>query len=94
MYVITLRYKVGLDVVDKHRPAHLEWLKQGYAEGFLLASGRQNPPIGGVILARSMDPQKLNDWLANDPFKTADLADYTITEFNPNLCAPEIDGIQ
>lgn len=94
MYVIMLHYKVGLDVMDRHRPAHLEWLKKGYAEGMLLASGRQNPPTGGCIIARAMPREKLDAYLAEDPFMTAGLADYQVTEFNPNLWASELQGVQ
>lgn len=94
MYVVSLHYKVGLDVMDKHRDAHLDWLKQGYADGMLLASGRQNPPTGGIILTRGMSRDKLDAWLLTDPFKAADLADYQVTEFNPNLWAPELQGVQ
>ncbi|MCB1538655.1 MAG: GTP cyclohydrolase [Rhodospirillales bacterium] len=94
MYIVMLHYKVALDVMDRHRPAHLEWLKQGYEQGMLLASGRQTPPTGGVILAHAMPRAELDAYLARDPFKTADLADYTIVEFAPNLRAPELSGVE
>lgn len=93
MYVIALHYKVGLDVMDKYRPAHLDWLKKGYESGMLLASGRKNPPDGGIVLARAMPREKLDAWLETDPFKGADLADYTVTEFNPNLWSKELQGV-
>lgn len=93
MYVITLHYKVGLDVMDKYRPAHLDWLKKGYADGLFLASGRQVPPTGGVVLARAMPRDQLDALLKTDPFAQANLADYAITTFEPNLWAPELQGV-
>lgn len=94
MFVVSLHYKVGLDVMDKYRPAHLDWLKKGYADGKLLASGRKNPPTGGVILTRAMPRADLDALLATDPFAQADLAEYQVTEFNPNLWAPELQGVE
>ncbi len=94
MFVVTLHYKVGLDVMDKARPAHLEWLKKGYADGLLLASGRQNPPTGGCILTRGMPREKLDAFLAADPFMIDGLADYHVMEFNPVLTAPELKGVE
>lgn len=93
MYVVSLHYKVGLDIMDKHRPAHLEWLKAGYAAGLFLASGRQNPPTGGIVLTRAMPRDKLDALLKTDPFAIQGLADYQVTEFNPNLWAPELQGV-
>lgn len=93
MYVISLHYKVDLSVMDAHRPAHLEWLQKYYDAGLFLASGRKNPPTGGVVLSRGVARSELDAILKTDPFAINGLADYTVTEFTPNKWAPELQGI-
>ncbi len=52
IYVVVLTYIKPLEEVDRAIPAHIEWLKKGYADGLFLASGRRIPRTGGVILAK------------------------------------------
>jgi uncharacterized protein YciI len=52
VYIVILTYIKPLDEIDAAIPAHVEWLKKGYAEGIFLASGRRIPRNGGVILAK------------------------------------------
>jgi len=94
MFVVTLTYKVPLDVVDSHIPAHVEFLKQQYAAGVLLASGRRVPRTGGVILARAESREALMDVLAQDPFSRHDVADYDIVEFDPTMTSPELEFLK
>lgn len=44
--VVVLTYVKPLEEVDAQFAAHVEWLKQGYAEGIFLASGRKIPRSG------------------------------------------------
>ncbi len=93
MYVISLSYLVGIDVMDEARPRHLVWLKAQYDAGLLLASGRKTPATGGVILARAMPREKLDAMLATDPFAIEKLATYEIIEFDPAMTCPELEGV-
>ena len=93
MFVVSLSYKVPLEEVDAHIDGHIAWLKSAYAKGMFLASGRKIPRDGGVILAKG-DRALLEDELTRDPFHQHDLADYTITEFNPVMVADGLDALQ
>ena len=59
IYVVVLTYIKPLEEVDRAIPAHIEWLKKGYADGLFLASGRRIPRTGGVILASASEPGSL-----------------------------------
>jgi uncharacterized protein YciI len=83
MFIIKITYKVGLDKMDEHRAEHLIYLDKFYEQKKLLCSGRQNPPIGGVIIA-IMNGDEIDNFIKNDPFYVYDLANYDITEFTPN----------
>lgn len=88
MYVIILRYNVNLSEMDEHRDAHIKWLELHYASGLFIASGRQNPPIGGVIISGPIARSDLENILKTDPFAIHDLAEYDIIEFESKMtCA-------
>lgn len=93
MLVVTLTYKAPLAEVDQHRPAHIDWLKERYADGTMLASGRQTPPVGGVLLMRG-ERAAVEALLAADPFAVHDVADYTIAEFDPTMTAPGLEALK
>ncbi len=93
MYVVTLTYKQPLEIVDKHRDAHLEWVRHQYEAGHFLASGACMPRTGGVILARSMQRAELDALLAEDPYRQNDLADYQITFIKVTNAAPDLQAL-
>lgn len=92
MLVVILTYKAPLETVDLHRAAHIEWLKQCYADGNMLASGRQTPPQGGVFLMRG-ERAAAEAVLEGDPFKLHDVADYALYEFTPTMTAPGLEAL-
>ncbi len=83
MFVILLEYLVPLEVVDRYLSEHREYLEEACQNDFLIASGPRNPRNGGVLLSHLRDKEKLEAWLAQDPFYTNKIAKYTIIEFNP-----------
>lgn len=93
MYVILLTYTKDLSLIDAARPAHLTWLQKYYDEGLFLASGRQNPAKGGVILSKALPRERLEAILQEDPFAIQKLATYEIIEFEPKMTAPELKGV-
>ena len=94
MYVIVLHYKAPIDVIDRYRPVHLDWLQKYYDAGHFIASGRQNPLVGGVILSHAMPRAQLDAILAEDPFIENDLADTIIIEFLPHMTAPGFESLK
>jgi len=92
MFVLELTYTAPLDAVDAALPAHVTWLEQQYEEGFFLASGRKNPRDGGVILAVAEDRARMEELVASDPFVTAGVCEYRVTEFVATKTVPELAG--
>lgn len=88
MFVITLTYIRPLDELDALMPKHVAWLKKHYKSGLFIASGRQVPRTGGVILARSGDRRALEDIVQLDPFVQGACARAEVVEFAPSMTAP------
>ncbi len=85
MFIAILTYKKPLSEVDKYLHAHREYLAEHYASGDFIASGPQNPRIGGVIMIKASDRDAVNSIIAQDPFNINGIADYQIVEFTPTM---------
>ncbi|MBL4613383.1 MAG: hypothetical protein JKY27_00700 [Magnetovibrio sp.] len=86
-FLVDLTYIRPLEEVDALKDAHIEFLKQQYAQGYFIFSGPKEPRDGGVILAKMQTRNALDAVLALDPFKKAGVARYGVTEFSPVMCA-------
>jgi len=84
MFIVRLNYIVPLETVDKHLPAHVEWLHKHEAEGRFLVYGRLVPRTGGVIVARAKDRAGMDAILATDPFGINGVCTYDVIEFCEN----------
>ncbi len=83
MFVIILSYIKPIAVIDALRPAHLEFLDKYFAKDIFLASGRQTPLKGGVILAASALRSEIEQIITEDPFYIEKVANFEIIEFTP-----------
>ena len=89
MFVVTITYKKPIEIVDQYLAEHRSFLEQGYQSHFFMASGPQNPRVGGILLSQLKDRAQLETILKADPFKVHDIADYVITEFEPVKYHPD-----
>ncbi|MFD1952469.1 YciI family protein [Sphingomonas arantia] len=93
MFVLTLTYVAPLEAVDAEMDAHVAWLKQGFAAGVFVAAGRQIPRTGGVILALG-ERTLIEELVKTDPFATAGVATYAVTEFRATMVGDGYEGLQ
>ncbi len=85
MFIAILTYKKPLEEVDRFLQAHRNYLATHYATGDFIASGPQNPRIGGVIMIKADDSKDVNSIISQDPFYINDIADYQMVEFTPTM---------
>ena len=90
MFVIELMYKVDLARIDAHMTAHVRFLKQYYASGHFLVSGRKIPRDGGIILAVGKSRADIEAIVEQDPFVVHGLADFRVIEFRASQRADDI----
>ncbi|MEU6865271.1 YciI family protein [Streptomyces sp. NPDC046876] len=81
MFVMELTYTAPIEDVEEVLDAHIAWLDSYYAAGVFLASGRKVPREGGVILAAGVSRAEVERIAEEDPFTTAGVCSYRITEF-------------
>jgi len=80
-FVVEISYRVPLARIEETMLAHRAHLQTGYEQGLLLASGPQVPRTGGILLARAPSREVLEEFIARDPYRVQDLADYRLIEF-------------
>ena len=69
---------------------HVEFLEECYGAGVFVASGRQVPRKGGVILAVAPDKSDLETIMSHDPFIRTGAATYEIIDFRTSLHHPAL----
>lgn len=89
MFIVSLTYTAPLDVLDGHLPAHVAWLDEGLAQGWLLLAGRKVPRTGGILIARG-EREEVERLVANDPFVLNGVATTELIEFQPSRVAPDV----
>lgn len=94
MYIINLHYTKNIEEVDALVDDHIEYLKKQYEKGIFIASGRKVPRTGGIILARAISLEELDQVIAEDPFHINGVAEYNITQFIPTMMAKGLEGLQ
>lgn len=60
MFIAILTYKKPLGEVDIYLQSHRDYLAEHYTAGDSIASGTQNPRIGGVIMIKATDREAVN----------------------------------
>ncbi|MFP6646204.1 MAG: YciI family protein [Candidatus Latescibacterota bacterium] len=65
--------------------AHVQFLESGFQAGVFIAAGRQQPRVGGIILACACGRANLDALMAVDPFVESGAASYRMVEFRSSL---------
>ena len=83
MYLMISTYLKPLDEVDAVRDDHYAFLDGLEAQGLVALAGRQDPPVGGVILLNVDSRERALEIFADDPYVTSGNAEYTAIGWNP-----------
>lgn len=92
LFVIELIYTAPLAAIDAAMAAHVRFLKQHYAAGTFLVSGRKIPRDGGIILAVGESRAAIEAVMRDDPFCARGLADVRIIQFRASQRADDIQA--
>ena len=87
-YIVEITYRVPLSRIEQTVKAHRAYLQTGCDRGLLLACGPQNPRQGGILIARTAERSELEAFIAQDPYRLEELADYRLIEFLPVMHQP------
>lgn len=94
MFILTLSYIAPLDEVDRVRDEHMQWIAAQYDAQRFILSGPKVPRTGGVILARAMPRDELDDIIASDPFTREGVAAYDVVELVAMTVAEGLESLR
>lgn len=86
-HVLTLTYLQPDEIVDRIRPAHLDWLAEEVAAGRILLAGRTEAR-GAVLVVADMSAAEAEAIIAGDPYTQAGVAGYERVSFTAGFRAP------
>jgi uncharacterized protein YciI len=86
-HVLTLTYLQPDEIVDRIRPAHLDWLAEEVAAGRILLAGRTEAR-GAVLVVADMSAAEAEAIIAGDPYTQAGVAGYERVSFTAGFQAP------
>ena len=81
MILAVSTYLRPLEEVNQVRSDHQAFLAALDGRGLLVMAGRQNPPVGAVIVLRGQDADEAQALLSDDPYVERGLAAYSVTPF-------------
>ncbi|WP_420854153.1 YciI family protein [Sodalis ligni] len=67
MFIVELTYEEPIEKVEELLEGHIAWLKEFYAAGVFIASGRKVPRNGGIIFTQKYGPFRGHNLLSSDP---------------------------
>ncbi len=81
MFALISHYLKPLAEVDRVAPEHREWLGRQVQAGRMILAGRQDPPVGGVLIATGSDRAAVLAMLDGDPYVREAVAQYEVVAF-------------
>ena len=94
MFLIISNYVVPNEKVEPHRDQHVAWAQQYLDSGDFIMAGPRRGKIGGVIVSKSMDKDKLMKILAEDSFVYENLVEMQIVDFDAPLTSEAFKALR
>jgi uncharacterized protein YciI len=91
VYLLMARYTRPIEEVDALLEDHKAWI--GRNADRILLTAREEPLIGGLILARAGSLDEIWAMIREDPFHAAGMSEYEVREYNPVRAAPGVEGL-
>ena len=91
MFLLLARYTKPIEEVDQLLEEHKAWIGRN-AERILLTA-REEPLIGGLILARAGSAEEIWEMIREDPFHVAGVSEYEVREYRPARAAAGLEGL-
>lgn len=84
MYLMISTYLRPVAEVDAAREEHMAYLDQLERRGLVVTAGRQDPPVGGVIVFAVDTEAEARELIAGDPYVQRGLARYEAVGWKPS----------
>ena len=93
MFIIHSSYITEPTQIEPYRKAHADWVVKYINEGIFLFAGPKKSKLGGVILAKNIDKQRLLEILSEDSYVKADIVENQVIDFSAVFAVPELTSL-
>ena len=83
MFVMISKYLAPLDRMDAARPDHARYLDRLEEAGYVVTAGRQDPPVGGIVVLDVDTADEARALMSEDPYVQGGLAEYEPIGWEP-----------
>jgi uncharacterized protein YciI len=83
MFLVLLKYSENQDQAEEFMEGHMNWVKQGFADGVFLLAGSIQPEQGGAIIAYGASLSEMKRRISADPFVAEKIVSAEILEIDP-----------
>ncbi len=90
MFVVLIRYTKPKEEVLQHLAEHQAFLKDAYARGMLVASGRGADQDPGVMVGHGLSRAEVQALVEQDPFHMHGVAAYEVIQFHASRACDEL----
>jgi uncharacterized protein YciI len=84
VYLMISTYSAPLEQVDEVRAEHLRFIDDLDQRGLVVSAGRQDPPVGGVVILDVHTEAEAQVLMADDPYVLRGLAAYRAIGWQPS----------
>lgn len=90
MIIVKFIYLKPIEIVNKFREQHLDFLNKLANEKKVIFAGRILDNSGGIAIFDLNDKKEVEDILKNEPYFLNQVANYNITEFGLKIIAEDL----
>ena len=94
MFLVITTYVVAMAMVEPQRAKHVEWVDKYVKNGTFIVAGPRRGHTGGVIIAKTMDKDKLMKILAEDSFIATNLVETNVVDFDPMFTPEDLKDLR
>jgi len=91
MYLLNVTTIVENEKVAPYRASHKAWVQHGIDKGWFIFAGPKSNRDGGLILVKEVSLDKLQAFIAKDPYIKEKLAQYQLIDFSISLSMDGFD---
>ncbi len=89
LFIVVMKYLTDFELDDPHVEGHRQFLRDLAANGQVVVSGPRRPRVGGVTLFDVDTRPELDELLARDPMRKAEMIEDEIFEFVATIASDE-----
>ena len=87
-FLVEGNLKSSNPIADNIMKEHMDYSGKAMEKGLVLMTGLKEDMSGVIFVMKAEVPEKVYEYLSNEPLKIHGIQDYKVTEFSPHYFNP------